>query len=246
MDYFDCNVRLGPISKPPQVVPPYECSDIVQELTEAGISAALVYHSWAQEWSAAEGNNKLLAEIADYEQLYPCLVALPAATRELPSPAELVALAKGLHGAVRVYPKSHNFELAPWCCEALLTALAEAEVPLLIEIQETCWPDLQRLLSEYASLPLVVLDAGYRADRHVFPLWEQHENLYLEHNTYKPFWGIEQVCARFGPEKLVFGTNFPVHTLGSALSPLAYSELGEEEKQLIAGGNLRRLLGLEG
>ncbi len=246
MQFFDCNVRIGPISSPPPVPPPYECEEVAGQLTEAGISAALVYHSWAQEWSAARGNEKLLEEIADYEHLHPCFVALPAATGEMQPPGELAAMARELRGAVRVYPQLHNFELADWCCQSLLGALADAEVPLIVESAQITWPQLERVLAEYCSLPVIILDAGYRISRRIFALWERHENLYLEHNTYKPFWGIEDVCARFGPQRLIFGTNFPVHTLGSAISPLTYSELSNEDKQLIAGGNLRRLLGWEG
>ncbi len=246
MEFFDCNVRIGPISSPPPVVPPYECGDIVQELSEAGINTALVYHSWAEEWSVARGNEKLLEEIAGYEQLYPCFVALPAATGEMQPPGELAAMARELHGAVRVYPQLHNFELVDWCCGSLLGALAEAGVPLLVEMQQTTWLQVEQVLAEYCSLPVIILDAGYRINRRIFPLWERHDNLYLEHNTYKPFWGIEDVCARFGPQRLIFGTNFPVHTLGSAISPLTYSELSDGDKQLIATGNLRQLLGLEG
>ena len=63
MEFFDCNVQLGPVSSPPPVLAPYECEEVVDQLTEAGITTALVYHSWAKGWAAARGNERLLEEM---------------------------------------------------------------------------------------------------------------------------------------------------------------------------------------
>ena len=245
MEFFDCNVRLGRVSAPPPVPVPYSCEELLDELDRAGIGAALVYHSWAEEWHPTKGNERLLQELAGREGLYPCFVALPPASEDTLPPTELVALVAEKHGAVRVYPQKHEFRLTPWCCGELLEALASAAVPLLVELLQTSWDDLHLVLSTYPTLPVILLEAGYRTQRYMYALWEQHPNLYLEANSYKPFWGIEDVCARYGAERLVFGTRLPVNAIGGAVAQLTYSPLSEREKALISGGNLRRLLGLE-
>jgi len=53
------------------------------------------------------------------------------------------------------------------------------------------------------------------------------------------------VTERFGPERLVFGTGLPEFDGGGPVSQVMYSRLPREQKALIAGGNLRRMLGIE-
>ncbi len=246
LEFFDCNVRLGRVSAPPPVSLPYNCEELAAELDRGGIVAALVYHSWAKEWDPAQGNQRLLKEIDGWAQFYPCFVTLPPATGETMPPAELAALAVHKHGAVRVYPGKHEFRLIPWNCGELLEALADASVPLLVERTETTWDDLAAVLSTYPALPVILLETSYRIGRRLYALWEQHPNLYLEANTYKAFWGIEDICAQYGAERLVFGTHLPINETGPAVAQLTYSPLADRQKALISGGNMRRLLGLEG
>jgi len=42
---------------------------------------------------------------------------------------------------------------------------------------------------------------------------------------------------------LLFGTNFPFTNMGGPMLTLAQADVSDSEKEAIAGGNLRRLLG---
>jgi predicted TIM-barrel fold metal-dependent hydrolase len=53
---------------------------------------------------------------------------------------------------------------------------------------------------------------------------------------------IEDIVKHFGPESLLFGTNMPQYTGTAAVSLLTYADISREDKQAIAGDNLRNLL----
>ena len=55
--------------------------------------------------------------------------------------------------------------------------------------------------------------------------------------------GIEDVCAKFGAERILFGSSLPYGAGSAAVSMITYANISEEEKELIASGNLERLLG---
>lgn len=244
LEWFDCNARIGRWSAPrPEQFT--DLADLLGIYDSVGIRQGLVYHSLAWEWSPAQGNQRLLQEIAGHDRLRPCFAALPHATAEQEPPEELAAAVSELGGAVRIFPKFHQWRVRDWCAGKLLRALEERGVPLLLHIEETDWEDIAAMLGAHPRLPVIILGTYYRMDRYMYPLWEQHENLYLEANTYGVFRGIEAVCEHFGADRFVFGTGLPELEPGGPMAQLTYAEISDEDKRQIAGGNLKRLLGGE-
>jgi predicted TIM-barrel fold metal-dependent hydrolase len=243
--FFDCNTHIGCPSKPQ----PNEFTDkatLLAEWDRLGIAAGLTYHVWAQEWCPEEGNQKLLAEIADEPRLFPLFVALPGATREMPPPEDLANTIREAHGAVRLFPVEHSFRFAPWCSGDLLAALEAAGVPVEIDIAQTSWDEIAQVLAAFPRLHVIVLNVYYRIDRLIYPLWEKHATLHVESHSYQTHRGIEAVCERFGPDRIVFGTDLPVHEGGGAIAQIQYAEIGDDAKAAIASGTMRGLLGLDG
>ena len=238
---FDCNARIGTASQP-HPAQFLDKAGLFAEWDRLGIGGGLVYHAWAQEWSPAEGNARLEADVAGETRLLPSFAALPGATRETAPPEEFAAHVRAQHGAVRLFPRTHSFELTPWCCGDLLGALEADQVPVQVDIAETSWSDVAGVLAAFPRLHVIVLGVSYRADRVMYPLWEKHETLHIESCTYQVHRGIEAVCERFGAERIVFGTGLPVRDGGGAIAQIAYAEVSDEAKAAMAGGTMRGLL----
>jgi predicted TIM-barrel fold metal-dependent hydrolase len=64
----------------------------------------------------------------------------------------------------------------------------------------------------------------------------------VEISGYQGLLAVEAVVKRFGAERLLFGTNLPTFNPGAAVTTVMYADIAEEDKSLIAAGNLRRLL----
>jgi hypothetical protein len=240
---MDCNCRIGTFEK---VEPPYftDLAGLLTEMDYLGIQQALVMHSWASSWAPRLGNEKIDELLAGHENLYPCYVGLPGATDELPPPAEFAAHVREQHGAVRLFPVNHQWDFTQWGAGDLLEALDARAVPVLIDMQQTNWNQIAEVLARYQQLPVIVLGTSYRITRHIYPLFAKHANLYLESNTFQITWGIEDVCERFGADRLIFGTGLPENEGGGALAQITYNGLTDADTARIAGDNLRSLLGI--
>jgi len=238
--FFDCNARLGR-SRRPRPTEFTTKQGLLREMDRCGIARALVYHAESLELSPSLGNERLLKEIAGEDRLAPCWMVLPPHTGEMTVPDVDAMIAAGVQ-AVRLAPVTHKFPLNEAASASLLAALAARRVPLLLSLEESSWAEIDGLASRHAALPLIVLDVGYRCDRNLYPLLSKHKGLRVETATYTVHRGLEEVCAHFGPERLVFGTGMPQRDPGGAMAAVTYAEVGNSSRQMIAGGNLQGLL----
>ncbi len=243
--FFDAYAALGPVTVPMlgQELP--TVAALRSELDRAGIAAALVHSTIAVEYDPPTGNDLLSAALAGERDLHACWVLLPPATEEFPPPEELLSImAERNVRAARLCPgpARHSFSLEPWCSGELLTALAAARVPLLLDLDDTNWSHLAQVLKSYPALPVVLTGVTYRIDRYLFPLLNQFPQLHVELSGYQGLHAIEQFVARFGPERLIFGSHLPLFEPGATITNLCYAAFDDDAKSLIAHGNLERLL----
>ena len=239
---MDCHAAVGRWTVPPPAGPLDEAG-LLAELDAAGVAGALVHHGVARDYDPAVGNDLLLAACAS-DRLVPCATLLPPATAELPPPDEhLPALLAAGVRAVRLYPRSHNFSLAPWCSGPLLEALERRRVPLTVDLVETDWEAIHGLCERYPDLPVVVTRVNYRQERFLYALWERHANLHVELSLFQGHRSLEEAVERFGPHRLLFGTGLPFFDAGGPVVMLARCEVDAAARRAMAGDNLRRLLG---
>lgn len=144
--------------------------------------------------------------------------------------------------AICLYPTTHGYPLAAWQCDALLAPLAERHYLLLLERAEAGWEQIAWLCSQYAGLRVLLLNCGYRVLRPLYALLDAYPNLYLDLSTIANFRGIEDLVARFGAERLLFGTGQPRNEGAGIVTALNYSALDEQQREAVEGGNLARLL----
>jgi len=144
--------------------------------------------------------------------------------------------------AVRLFPKEHSWRLGESSAGELLDALARERIPTLLELDQTDWDEVDALCAAHPDLPLVVLRPNYRMARCLYPLFERHPKLRIEFSLYQVHRGIEDICGRFGADRLVFGSGLPFFSPGGPVAMVTYAELSERDRQAMAGGTLLRLL----
>ncbi len=262
MRYLDCNTFVGrPAGRMPYITQAVTPARLVAELDRVGIHEAAVYHVLAREHAPAAGNALLGRELAglaepERRRLHPVGVVLPPHTGELPEPETLVRelLAGGTRMA-RIFPSAdmggHRFSLAPWCSGELLTALERARMPLAVDFTlfrrgEPPWREVYDLAESHPDLPVILMDIQGRNNRTLYPLLKRFPNLLVQTAGFNVHHGLEDLCERFGAHRAVFGSGYPVQSLGGARLQLDRADLPEADRALIAGGTLTGLLARAG
>jgi len=230
----DANVRVGPSGPHGELA--LDTDALLEEMDRFHIRTVLASHWTAEEYDAAAGNDALARALRP--RLEPAWAALPGNDF-------LPVLARRAPRAVRLSPgeKQGNFPLASWGAGSLFEALQQCGVVTLVSRQDVGWGDLALLLDNFPCLPLVLLDAGYRADRYLFPLLDRYPALHFDTATYLAHRQLEAFVERRGAERVLFGSRLPLYTPGSALGVLASARMTATDREAVAGGNLRRLLG---
>lgn len=250
MRYLDCHASLG-MHGPTDARIPWRRHELLADMAHTGLHGALVYHWTAREYDPGYGNRRLMAEIDGHDRLLPCWVLLPHHAGEMPPGPEVVAQMQA-HGvrAARLFPRRHHYRFDEAVCGDLFAALEAAAMPLFVDVglygedQQVTFEEVDALCRHHPGLPVVLTKARWESTRDVVALMQTHPNTYVEFSSFQIHYGPEFMAERVGVERLLLGTEWPFKSPGAARSFVDYCELGPEEKALVAGGNLARLLRL--
>ena len=248
MYFFDCNLSYG---RPP--VPPLRsCADteaLVREMDWVGIDKALVTSAQQRYDDPIDGNAQVLRDCAGNDRLQPAWVLMPHQTGEFPGPDALpgVLAGKGVR-ALWAWPSRCRFSLDANTFGPTLEVLSERRIPLFLSVEEqshglTGWPLMADILAQFPKLTLVAADQNcWGQDRFYRPLVEKYERFYFDVYEYELAGGYEDYTSRYGPDRMLFATGYPVNTMGGAVLTLMHADIRQEYREAIAGGNFARLL----
>ncbi len=249
IEFFDAHVAIGPrkIIFPGQDQTP---GDVFPRLAECGITASLVHHTAAVEDNPVTGNALLMDALREpgiraVPDVHPAWAVLPFTTGEQGTPDDLRRALKsaGVKG-VLLYPAAQGFSNAAWCAGTLYDLLEGMRMPTFVRFnpQDFTWNELHDLLAAHPRLPVILRGVSYAIDRTLYALLERFPNLSVETAKYLPFRGIEEIVARFGAGRLIFGSEAPFLSPGAAVAPILTAAISDADKRAIAAGNLRRLV----
>ncbi|MBN1837438.1 MAG: amidohydrolase family protein [Spirochaetales bacterium] len=242
---FDANLWLGrpaffPLAKA------VSAEELGALLRRYALIGALVSHWDAVHLSAQDGNQALLAaESALPEGVFTIWTGLPTALEE-PGPLPGIAPPHPRMRGVRLFPQTHHFSLAPWVVGGLCEWCVEHRLPLFVWHVEIRWDDLHALAEAFPKLALVVETQWQKILYHLRDLaglLASRPNVYVETSNLIGQDHLAQFVKSVGAERLVFGSFLPVNDPYAAVGVILDADISESDKQAIAGGNLRRLVG---
>ena len=223
---------------------PVTKEDILELMDRCNIEKAVAYHSMTKEGDMKVGNRMLLEETAGDSRFIRQWAAMPSAFGEFMSVDELLAGMKD-NGvtSLRMFPKTCGHSLKPYALGKFMAAMAEYKIPVFMTYNESGEQDaLYGLLTDYPDVNFVISDISYREERKMFPILQQCKNLYIGTGNYVVHGGLKSMCEYFGAERMIFDTGLPTGSATAAVSLVCFAEISQEEKELIAHGNLERML----
>ncbi len=218
--------------------------ELIAEMDYSGIERALVWHRAQYEQDATVGNQKLIEGIRGYEdRLIPSWTILPDITDRQYAP-EIFFEAMKANGvkALRAFPEQDRYFLCEVTMGEQLSLLSELKIPLFLSPMNGFEP-IYKVMEEFPELTVVLCNIGWwPSARLIWPLLRRYPNFYFETGDFSQLHGFEEVCERFGSERMLYGSNFPTNAQAGSIYTLMTAKISEAERENIAYKNLERLL----
>lgn len=243
MKFIDASIQLGRRCIPRDGAP-NTTEAVLEVMDRCHIEKAIAFHAIAKEGGMMDGNRELLKLSGENPRFLPQWCAMPSAFGEFPSAEELFAQMKA-NGVktLRLLPKTCGYSLRPYALGKLMDAAAESHVPVFLNVnEELSSEETYDLCKNYPGVNFVFCSMSYRENRFIAPIMEQCPNFYLATGSFVVNDGLELICEHFGANRLVFSTGLPTASATAAVSLVNFAEISQEEKELIAHGNMERLL----
>ncbi len=215
----------------------------IKKLCKAG---ALITDAAAANVYPVTENDRLLDVLNPAEGLYGCMIMTPDPSCEGEAIDKyLDRMTAAGFAAVRYMPKKFYHSLSETVAGEQLSAFEKRGLPLVIAHSQTSWDAIDGLCTRHPDLNVVV-DGGdakilYHNRDYIAQL-RKHDNLFVETRSLVVCGEIEALCNLVGAEKLVFGTYAVYNNPNIPISSIAFANISDEEKCMIAHGNAMRLL----
>lgn len=242
MRFLDASCRLGMPAAPAEGLP-WQTEAVLELMDRCRIDTALAWHTVAKDGEVADGNALLLEEIKKSPKLQPQWCAIPATFDEfLHADALCDAMKKNGVKTLRIAPKSYAHSAAPYAMGELMELAAACHIPVFFDYGEALGDEMYDLCHNYPDVNFVVTNTAYGLNRWLGPVLDCCSNLYVGTGNYVVHNGLTSFCKYYSADRLIFNTNLPTGSAAAAVSLVCLADLATEQKELIAHGNMERLL----
>lgn len=256
LEFLDLSVVLG---RPGVPSAGYYCEkeDVLREMKRLGIKNALTYHITAKGYQSVYGNERLIEEIGETDELFTSWVLVPDEEEMGCSPSQFVIkLQENNVKAVRLFPASQSnaavstrYAFSKWFYGDFMEALKKDRVPVILSFNphrraEPEWDKIFTVASEYPNLPIILTDVFTRATWSLVKLMKLKSNIYVQTTGLCLQRQLEYMVNKLGPERFIAGSNYPDMHLGAMIAQVYLANMTYEQKKLIAGDNARCLMGI--
>lgn len=244
-DVVDAHAHLGPYSL--FHIPRPDAATMVAVMDRVGVRSAAISANRAIQLEADHGNADVLAAAAAHPgRFLPLGVVNPWQAPERTADS----IAAGPFAGVKVHPELARYPLDGARYDPAFRAAHRLGRPLLTHCRAgSPLHDPDRVASAARRHPDVTIILGHAGgtpagmDRAV-EVARAHPNLVLEicgSQMTGPL--LRQLVAGVGPERVLFGSDFPFIDLRTSLGRVVTADLDDEALSAVLGGNARRLYG---
>jgi predicted TIM-barrel fold metal-dependent hydrolase len=252
LELFDSCVTLGRVvySGTPEYI---TVDNILSIMDRYHIKEALVHDHHARLiYPREHGNRNLLDTVKGIERVHPVWVIEPPRLTADESADDLVTdmIDAGVKAArLTMHPVSP----LPWLWHDLLALLEKHSIPCFLDFGEVSTRgklednevnNVRDIACAHPGIPLILshVMGGLGVHPGIMHLIPSLPNLYMDVTGILEYW--REIAHKVGPERVLFGTGMPFTDPGILISNIQYAVgFSFEEKKLMAGDNIRRLLG---
>ena len=249
---IDFNAKLGHWPyRPVRGVEP-----LLREMDGLGIEKAVVSSlSAVHYFDPQQGNEELLRIAAPHrDRLVPFAVLKPQFTGAIEDLRRCVE-EEGMRGLV-LHPNYHRFALDAPQLASMMAYMAEQGLPVGVQtamedmrrqfdrliVPDVALEALAEFIREYPRVSIVALGLKVGQPEQLgTPL---PRNAFFDTSSYEKLGELEAAAQRLGPDRILFGTNFPLLSPQANSAKIEAAELAPGAAEAIRRGNAAALLGL--
>jgi len=132
----------------------------------------------------------------------------------------------------------------------IMSALDRYRKPILIDPWGEVYP-LRYVAESYPNVPMIIAHMGKFCSTdtpvrlHTMWLARRYPNVYFDTSSVMDFEALEMAVKEDLCHKMIFGSDGPVLHCGVELARIQYLDLTDAQREMVLGGNIARLIGLE-
>ncbi len=142
----------------------------------------------------------------------------------------------------RFYPGDQGWPIGSAAFGEVLKQLASVNMQVMVN---AALPGevtvLGRMIADYPA-PVILSSVCGETLSEVLAVASTVPNLLVETHALHTPGALELFAQRVGAERIVFGSGAPRHSIASSLYYVLQAELSDSEKELVLGGNIKRIL----
>ncbi|MFH1707929.1 MAG: amidohydrolase family protein [Planctomycetota bacterium] len=249
VDIIDAHMHLN---APPFYVPAADAAALIAAMDKYGIRRGIIAPQLAITCDMRAGNDEALAAAAaSGGRLMAYCTVNPRYPEEMNPELERCFAAGAV--AVKIHPGIHDTAVTDPAYNRVYTFAQERGVPVLAHTWGESPRHGPRLFVEItARFPRLVVILGHAGGTFagmretIEAVRARPANLYADLTGSMPYLNrVELLVRAVGAERVLYGSDAPWLEPGQTLGPVLFAAIGDEERRLILGGNIRRLLHLD-
>lgn len=243
MRIIDCHAHYGRFSRTPII-----CADagsMLRAMDCAGVEKVCVSSFLSIGPDCQAGNDMVGEAVRQHpDRFIGYAVINPNRPEEIQDELERCFLQLGF-AAIKLHPAFHHYAIDGPAYRQVFEYAAENRKTILSH--EWGRPEfLEKVSEEYPQANFIIAHTGFWDGRNEFiyaGVLNRQPNVFVDlvySNIYYEV--LERMVAQVGAEKILWGSDFPLHDLPYQLGRLIFSKLEEAAVEKILGGNILRIL----
>lgn len=193
-------------------------------------------------------NRRVVEAIQGIDRIIGCCQVNPHFGQEAVHELERAVLEWGMK-SLKLMPTIHGYPIEDTLVDPLMRKARELGIPVNIHSgTHNAMPlEIAALAKRYPDVPIIMDHMGYRfAVSQAIMAAKWHPNIWLGTTIVNSEpWLVGMALRELGPHRIVFGSNGPSCFPDLAVESILRLNLGQEAEDLILGGNLARIYGID-
>lgn len=187
-----------------------------------------------------EGNAETLKACREHPEIIP--VATCDLRKYWGDKRFIKAIVENGFKALRLFPDLQNWPINYEPFEILCENLIPYRLPIIISVTGMGSITAISRICGPGEIPVILTGAGYGLFAEAIAVMKKYPGIYLETACMDTPDGFEIFVREVGATRLIFGSYSPINYFRPSFACLEKADLKDEEKSLIASGNIKKLL----